>query len=75
MKLSQESEIMDFNDRFHKLVNMAREQNNFNAYGWLMRYIQIEEDRKCLESRFTEFIGHLKRIEEELETKQWEKKC
>ena len=49
-----------------KLIEEAKEQKNWNAYGWLMRWIQVEEDYETIKSERLKILDNVERITEEL---------
>jgi len=47
-------------------LNIAQRHKNFNAYGWLMRFMQCDDDIIKLEKERDSLLTHAKRVREEL---------
>jgi len=60
--------IIETNEEYVKLLTKASKEN-INAYGWFMRYIQIEEDLDILIKEHNKIKNHIDRCVEELKNK------
>ena len=57
--------IIETNEEYVKLITKASKEN-INAYGWFMRYMQIEEDLAILIKEHDNIKRHIDRCVEEL---------
>lgn len=58
-----------FDLNFHKYCNKAQKLGNYNAYGWLMRYMQVKEDIEALRNLKDKIIKHVDREVSNMESK------
>ena len=57
--------IIETNQEYTRLITKASKEN-INAYGWFMRYMQIEEDLYILIKEHDQIKKHIDRCVEEL---------
>ena len=57
---------IEINDEYTKYINKAINKGNINAYGWFMRYMQIEDDLDLLIKEHNKLKNHIDRCVEEL---------
>lgn len=49
-----------------KLINLAQKQEDWNSYGWLMRYLQAFDSMRACEKEYEDIKVHFERVEEKL---------
>lgn len=65
--------IVETNQEYTKFITKASKEN-INAYGWFMRYMQIEEDLMILIKEHDQIKKHIDRCVEELISQEIQKK-